>query len=100
MARWPTASSRCSSPAVLPHDFAAQSPCMQLTPEARHDLIALGWSDDAQARAVLETLPDGRLARVSAQHRSGYVVATAIAREFPAQALAAWTRPKVAPDER
>jgi ribosome biogenesis GTPase len=73
---------------------------MQLMPDARHDLIAIGWPDDAQARAALEPLPDGRLARVSAQHRSGYVVAIAVDREFPAQALAAWTRPRIAPEER
>lgn len=68
--------------------------------DALSDLIAIGWSDQAPARAALAGLPDGRLARVTAQHRSGYMVATAIDREFPAQALAAWTRPKVAPGER
>jgi ribosome biogenesis GTPase len=73
---------------------------MHLTPDARTQLLAIGWPDDAQARATVESLPDGRIARVSAQHRSGYTVATAVDREFPAQALAAWTRPRAAPEDR
>ncbi|MBS0194625.1 MAG: ribosome small subunit-dependent GTPase A [Proteobacteria bacterium] len=73
---------------------------MQLPDAARHDLIALGWPDDARARAALESMPDGRIARVSAQHRSGYIVATGIGREFSAQALAAWTRRDCAPEQR
>ncbi len=73
---------------------------MHLGADAYQDLIALGWVDDTPARAALATLPAGRLARVSAQHRSGYVVATAIDREFPAQALPAWTRRDCAPEGR
>ncbi|MBS0464905.1 MAG: ribosome small subunit-dependent GTPase A, partial [Proteobacteria bacterium] len=70
------------------------------SPDARQQLLALGWPDDAPACAALNELPAGRIARVSAQHRSGYIVATAIGREFPAQALAAWTRRDCAPENR
>ncbi|MBS0213678.1 MAG: ribosome small subunit-dependent GTPase A [Proteobacteria bacterium] len=73
---------------------------MQLPDAARHDLTALGWPDDATVRATLAALPDGRIARVCAQHRSGYIVATASDREFPVQALAAWTRRDCAPEAR
>ncbi len=73
---------------------------MQLTADARSHLLAIGWPDDAAARAMLDELPDGRLARVSAQHRSGYTVATAADHEFSAQALAAWTRPRFPAEER
>ena len=73
---------------------------MQLTADARTRLLAIGWPDDAAARATLESLPAGRLARVSAQHRSGYTVATAVDQEFSAQALAAWMRPRFPAEER
>jgi len=73
---------------------------MQLTADALTQLLAIGWPDDAEARATLEALPDGRLARVSAQHRSGYTVATAADHEFSAQALAAWMRPRFPPEQR
>ncbi|MBS0576524.1 MAG: ribosome small subunit-dependent GTPase A [Proteobacteria bacterium] len=73
---------------------------MQPTPDAHHHLLALGWRDDAQTLAALAGLAAGRIARVSAQHRSGYIVATAIAREFPVQPPAAWTRRDCAPERR
>ena len=73
---------------------------MQLDADARTHLLAIGWPDDAAARATLDALPDGRLARVSAQHRSGYTVATAADREFSAQALAAWMRPRFPAEDR
>ncbi len=73
---------------------------MQPSADARTHLIAIGWPDDAAARATLAALPEGRLARVSAQHRSGYTVATAFDHEFPAQALAAWMRPRFPAEDR
>ena len=73
---------------------------MQPSADARQKLLAIGWPDDAAMRATLDPLPEGRLARVSAQHRSGYIVATAADVEFPAQSLAAWTRPRVAAEDR
>ncbi|MEO8742673.1 MAG: ribosome small subunit-dependent GTPase A [Lysobacteraceae bacterium] len=73
---------------------------MQITADTRAKLLAIGWPDDAAARSTLESLPDGRLARVSAQHRSGYIVATSIDHEFPAQSLAAWMRPRFPAEER
>jgi len=73
---------------------------MQLSEDARTQLIAIGWPDDAAARATLDGLPAGRLARVSAQHRSGYTVATAIDTEFSAQSLAAWMRPRFPAEDR
>ena len=73
---------------------------MQLTADARTRILAIGWPDDATSRATLDGLPEGRLARVSAQHRSGYLVATAIDQEFPAQSLAAWMRPRFPAEDR
>ena len=73
---------------------------MQLSADARNRLLAIGWPDDAQARAVLAELPEGRLARISAQHRSGYVAATAIDHEFTVQPPAAWLRPRYPPEQR
>jgi ribosome biogenesis GTPase len=73
---------------------------MQLSADARTRLLAIGWPDDAAARATLDGLPEGRLARVSAQHRSGYTVATAIDHEFSAQSLAAWMRPRFPAEDR
>jgi len=73
---------------------------MQLSPDALTHLLAIGWPDDAAARATLDALPEGRLARVSAQHRSGYTVATAADHEFSAQALAAWMRPRFPAEDR
>ena len=73
---------------------------MHLPADARAKLLAIGWPDDAAARATLEALPAGRLARVSAQHRSGYTVATAIDREFPVQSPAGWMRPRFPAEER
>lgn len=73
---------------------------MQPAPDAVHDLLALGWRDDARACEVVAAISTGRLARVSAQHRSGYIAATAIDHEFPVQPPAAWTRRDCAPDRR
>lgn len=73
---------------------------MPISADVLVHLTALGWADDAPARAALAALPAGRIARVSAQHRSGYIVATAIGHEFAAQALAAWTRRDCAPENR
>jgi ribosome biogenesis GTPase len=75
-------------------------PPMQPSADARTLLLAIGWPDDAMARAALDALPEGRLARVSAQHRSGYTVATAADHEFSAQALAAWMRPRFPAEDR
>lgn len=73
---------------------------MQITADARTQLLAIGWPDDAAARSTLADLPVGRLARISAQHRSGYIVATSIDHEFPAQSLAAWMRPRFPAEDR
>ncbi len=73
---------------------------MQLTADARAKLLAIGWPDDAAARSTLEALSEGRLARISAQHRSGYTVATAVDHEFSAQSLAAWMRPRFPAEDR
>jgi ribosome biogenesis GTPase len=73
---------------------------MQPSADARTRLLAIGWPDDAQARATLAELPEGRLARISAQHRSGYLAATAADREFAVQPLAAWLRPRYPPEQR
>jgi len=89
-----------SHPDPSPLRSVAQCVHMHLPADARTLLVAIGWPDDAEMRATVEALPEGRLARVSAQHRSGYTVATAIDREFRAQALAAWTRPRAAPEDR
>ena len=62
-------------------------------------LSAIGWRDDAPAGAALLSDGSGRVARVTEQHRSHYVVSDG-AREFKAQAPAPWTRKDVAPETR
>ena len=73
---------------------------MQLGADARTHLLPIGWSDDGEAHAALAALPEGRIARVSAQHRSGYTVATSLDTEFPAQSPAPWMRPRFPAEER
>jgi ribosome biogenesis GTPase len=73
---------------------------MQPSADALSRLLAIGWPDDAPARAALMELPEGRLARISAQHRSGYLAATSADREFAVQPLPAWLRPRFPPEQR
>jgi ribosome biogenesis GTPase len=69
---------------------------MPISADALEPLRRLGWPADA----TLGELPEGRIARVGAQHRSGYIVATAPGIEFPVQALPAWTRRDCPPERR
>ena len=72
---------------------------MQLPPESRPRLTAIGWRDDAPAGLAWRDAEPGRLARVTEQHRSGYKV-TDGAREFTVQPPAPWTRKDFAPEQR
>ena len=62
-------------------------------------LAPLGWRADLPAATAWAENPEGRLARVSEQHRSGYRVCDGI-HEFPVQAPAPWTRKGFAPEQR
>lgn len=62
-------------------------------------LAQLGWRPDLPAAKAWAERPEGRIARVSVQHRSGYLVCDGV-REFPAQAPAPWTRKGFAPEQR
>lgn len=54
-------------------------------------LAGFGWRQDLPAAAAWQTSPQGRIARISEQHRSGYRVCCGDD-EFAVQAPAAWTR--------
>ena len=58
---------------------------------------AIGWPADQSMQLALQPWPDGRLARVVAQHRSGYELAQDPEHTFRAQAPAAWLRPRTDP---
>ncbi|MFC4727745.1 ribosome small subunit-dependent GTPase A [Coralloluteibacterium thermophilus] len=73
---------------------------MQIDNDALAPLLPLGWPDDAEARAALAAAPGARLARISEQHRSGYIACTAAGSGFPVQAPAPWLRPRFPPEER
>ncbi|MBB5209225.1 ribosome small subunit-dependent GTPase A [Chiayiivirga flava] len=62
-------------------------------------LRAYGWRDDAPAGVAFAAAGGGRVARVTEQHRSGYIV-TDGARDFAAQSPAAWIRAGFDPVER
>ncbi|HET9049187.1 MAG TPA: ribosome small subunit-dependent GTPase A [Chiayiivirga sp.] len=64
-----------------------------------HTLSGLGWRNDLPAARAWCEAPDGRLARVSAQHRSGYEVSDG-QHEFAVQAPAPWTRKGIDPELR
>lgn len=61
-----------------------------------HPLQAIGWPDDVAANAALAQVrsesPDGRLARVVAQHRSGYDVALDAEARARVNAPPAWLK--------
>ncbi|MEO5596820.1 MAG: ribosome small subunit-dependent GTPase A [Lysobacteraceae bacterium] len=91
---------------------------MQIAPAEIQALRQIGWLDEVSASAtsvpedptsklgdrsqaeLLDGLPPGRIARISAQHRSGYIAATAPEVEFPVQAPAPWMRPKFPAEQR
>ena len=62
-------------------------------------LTGLGWREDLPAARAWRDDPRGRVARISAQHRSGYL-ACDDAREFAVQAPAPWTRRGFDPEQR
>jgi ribosome biogenesis GTPase / thiamine phosphate phosphatase len=67
-----------------------------------HDLDALtsiGWREDEAMRAVLAKHPESRIARVIAQHRSGYQVSDG-AREFRVATPRAWLKPDFDVEDR
>lgn len=62
-------------------------------------LHAYGWRDDAPAAVAFVAAGAGRMARVTEQHRSGYIV-TDGTRDFAVQSPAAWIRAGFAAEER
>jgi ribosome biogenesis GTPase len=73
---------------------------MQIAPNAIDPLRRIGWPADDAALDALDGLPDGRIARVSGQHRSGYIVAIAPGVEFPVQSPSPWVRRQFPPEQR
>lgn len=72
---------------------------MQITPEQLARLRGMGWRDDAPAAGGYAEAGEGRLARITEQHRSGYVADDG-EREFKVQAPAPWTRKGFPPEQR
>jgi ribosome biogenesis GTPase / thiamine phosphate phosphatase len=64
-----------------------------------HPLHVYGWRNDLPAALAWAARPEGRLARVNEQHRSGYRV-TDGEREFPVQSPIGWARPGLLAEER
>jgi ribosome biogenesis GTPase / thiamine phosphate phosphatase len=64
------------------------------------DYGAMGWPPGQSIEGALAAWPDARLARVVAQHRSGYEVAQHPERGFRVQAPAHWLRPRTDPELR
>ncbi len=62
-------------------------------------LSQIGWRLDAPAAEAWQRQPDGRLARVVQQHRSGYIVSDGL-REFAVQSPAPWVRADCPPEDR
>jgi ribosome biogenesis GTPase len=73
---------------------------MHIATDAIDPLRRIGWPVDAGALDALVALPGGRIARVSGQHRSGYIVATAPGVEFPVQSPSPWVRRQFPPEQR
>ena len=72
---------------------------MQLSPDQREALTAIGWRDDLPAAASFAAATSGRLARVIEQHRAGYRVA--IGEDvLKAVAPAEWLQPRFDPVDR
>jgi ribosome biogenesis GTPase len=65
--------------------------------DAAPDLHAIGWPDTPALRAAAGS---ARVARVSGQHRSAYVVADGPEHEWRVQPPAPWTRPRFDPELR
>lgn len=68
--------------------------------EAPVDFAAIGWPPAASVAEALAPWPGARLARVVAQHRSGYELAQHPGHSFRAQAPAGWLRPRADPEAR
>lgn len=66
----------------------------------RCDFAAIGWPPGKSVAAALAPWPSAQLARVVAQHRSGYEVAQDSQSSFRAQAPAVWLRPRTDPELR
>ncbi len=64
------------------------------------DFAAIGWPPAASVAEALAPWPGARLARVVAQHRSGYELAQHPGHSFRAQAPAGWLRPRADPEAR
>lgn len=64
------------------------------------DYTAIGWPPGQAIADALTPWPGARLARVIAQHRSGYEVAQHPERGFRVQAPAHWLRPRTDPELR
>ena len=64
------------------------------------DFTAIGWPPGQAIAEALAAWPDACLARVVAQHRSGYEVAQHPERGFRVQAPAHWLRPRTDPELR
>ena len=67
------------------------------TKQTEADFRAIGWPADQSVAKAIEAWPDARLARVVAQHRSGYELAQNPESTFRAQAPAVWLRPRTDP---
>jgi ribosome biogenesis GTPase / thiamine phosphate phosphatase len=61
---------------------------------------AIGWPVSQSIEQALSNWPNAQLARVVAQHRSGYEVAQGPRDTFRVQAPAAWLRPRTDPQTR
>ncbi len=68
--------------------------------DAPVDFAAIGWPPTASVAEALAPWPGARLARVVAQHRSGYELAQHPEHSFRAQAPAGWLRPRADPEAR
>jgi len=64
------------------------------------DFVAIGWPPEKSVAEALSSWPDAQLARVVAQHRSGYELAQHPEHSFRAQAPAPWLRPRTDPELR
>ncbi|MCK7594382.1 ribosome small subunit-dependent GTPase A [Pseudomarimonas salicorniae] len=73
---------------------------MEARPVSSHPLRRYGWRDDLPAAEWLDRQrPEGRLARVVEQHRSGYRV-TEGGDDFAVGSPSAWTRRNIDPEAR
>ena len=68
--------------------------------ETCFDFTAIGWPPAQSMAEALVPWPGAQLARVVAQHRSGYELAQHPEHSFRAQAPAGWLRPRTDPELR